>query len=96
MMIKQYYVYIMTNRPGTLYTGVISDLRQRVWQHKQKLVKGFTQKYNIRRLVYFETSEDAHAAIAREKQIKGWSREKKMALIDAKNHGWRDLSEALE
>lgn len=95
-MRKQYYVYIMTNRSGTLYTGVTSDLRGRVWEHKQKLVKGFTQKYNIKRLVYFETADDAHAAIAREKQIKGWKREKKMALIDAKNPSWRDLSHLLE
>ena len=90
---KQYYVYIMTNRSGTLYTGVTNDLRRRVWQHKQKLVEGFTKRYNIMRLVYFEETPDVNAAIAREKQIKSWRREKKVALIQSGNPGWKDLSE---
>jgi putative endonuclease len=91
--VKQYYVYIMTNRSGTLYTGVTNDLRRRVWQHKQKLVEGFTKRYNITRLVYYEETPDVNAAIAREKQIKGWRREKKVALIESVNSGWKDLSE---
>ncbi|MBI3287810.1 MAG: GIY-YIG nuclease family protein [Chloroflexi bacterium] len=92
-MSKQYYVYIMTNRSGTLYTGMTGDLRRRVWQHRQKVVKGFAQKYNITRLVYFESTDDVRYAIAREKQIKGWVRAKKIALIESLNPQWRDLSE---
>ncbi len=91
-MAKQYYVYIMTNHSGTLYTGMTNDLRRRVWQHKQKLVAGFTKRYNITRLVYYEESADVKAAIAREKQIKGWLRKKKIALIESTNPGWKDLS----
>ena len=90
---KQYYVYIMTNRSGTLYTGMTNDLRRRVWQHKQKLVEGFTKRYNITRLVYYEETPDVDGAIAREKQIKSWRREKKVALIESVNSGWKDLSE---
>jgi len=89
---KQYYVYIMTNKSRTLYTGVTNDLERRVQEHKQKLVPGFTTKYNIGRLVYFEPSQDIQAAIAREKQIKGWLRRKKIALIEAVNPKWTDLS----
>ena len=74
---KQYYVYIMTNRSRTLYTGVTSDLERRVYQHKQKLVPGFTARYRITRLVYFEVTQDIEAAIAREKQIKGCCGRKK-------------------
>jgi putative endonuclease len=91
--VKQYYVYIMTNRSGTLYTGMTNDLRRRVWQHKQKLVEGFTKRYNITRLVYYEETPDVDGAIAREKQIKSWRREKKVALIESVNSGWKDLSE---
>ena len=90
---KQYYVYIMTNRSGTLYTGMTNDLKRRVYQHKQKLIPGFTQKYNITCLVYYETTQDVRAAIAREKQIKGWLRRKKIALIKSKNPNWVDLAE---
>jgi putative endonuclease len=90
---KQYYVYIMTNHSGTLYTGVTNDLQRRVYEHKHKLVPGFTQRYNITRLVYFEETSDVKSAIAREKQIKGWLRAKKTALINAANPNWRDLSE---
>ena len=89
---KQYYVYIMTNRSRTLYTGVTNDLQRRVYEHKRKLVPGFTLKYRILKLVYFEVSEDIHAAIAREKQIKGWLRGKKMASIESANPEWKDLS----
>ena len=89
---RQYFVYIMTNRSRTLYTGVTSNLQRRVYEHKHKLVPGFTGKYNITRLVYFESTRDVRAAIAREKQIKGWRREKKIALIGATNPAWDDLS----
>ena len=89
---KQYYVYVITNKSRTLYTGVTNDLERRVYEHKQKLVPGFTAKYNITRLVYFEVTQDIQAAIAREKQIKGWLRSKKIALIESVNPGWKDLS----
>ncbi|MBN1934179.1 MAG: GIY-YIG nuclease family protein [Anaerolineae bacterium] len=92
-MTKQYYVYIMTNHSGTLYTGMTNDLKRRVWQHKQKLVEGFTKRYNITRLIYWEETGDVNVAIAREKEIKGWVRAKKIALIEADNPGWKDLSE---
>ena len=89
---KQYYVYIMTNRSGTLYIGVTNDLARRVYEHKNKLIPGFTAKYNITKLVYFETTTDVRTAIAREKQIKGWLRAKKIALIESVNPNWDDLS----
>ncbi|HET9786001.1 MAG TPA: GIY-YIG nuclease family protein [Pyrinomonadaceae bacterium] len=89
---RQYYVYIMASRSRTLYTGVTNDLERRVFEHKEKLVPGFTTKYRIERLVYFEITEDVHSAIAREKQIKGWTRDKKVALIDSLNPTWKDLS----
>ena len=92
-MTKQYYVYIMTNRSKTLYTGVTNDLVRRVYEHKNKMVEGFTKKYNIKRLVYFEETSDIQAAIAKEKQIKGWLMVKKIALIESKNPEWNDLSE---
>jgi putative endonuclease len=88
------YVYIMTNRSRTLYTGVTSNLQQRVFQHKNKLVAGFTSRYRIDRLVYFEETPDIRDAIAREKQIKGWVRSKKIALIESINPAWEDLSES--
>lgn len=90
---KQYYVYIMTNKSRTIYTGVTNDLQRRVYEHKQKLVPGFTAKYNISRLVYFEETTDALSAIAREKQIKGWLRVKKTNLIESTNPEWLDLAE---
>jgi len=90
---KQYYVYIMTNRSGTLYTGVTNNLERRVYEHKHKLVPGFTKKYNITKLVYYDVSPDVRAAIEREKEIKGWLRRKKIALIESVNPEWRDLSE---
>jgi putative endonuclease len=89
---KQFYVYIMTNKSRTLYTGVTNDLERRVYEHKQKLVAGFTAKYNIDRLVYYEATEDVNSAIYREKQIKGWLRAKKIALIESMNPKWTDLS----
>jgi putative endonuclease len=90
---KQYYVYIMTNRSKTLYTGVTNNLQRRIYEHKNQLVAGFTSKYDITRLVYFEETSDVNAAIAREKHIKGWLRAKKVALIESSNPDWRDLSE---
>jgi putative endonuclease len=89
---KQYYVYIMTNHSGTLYTGITSNLEHRVRQHKDKALPGFTAKYNIQYLIYYEASDDVHAAIAREKQIKGWTRAKKIELIESMNPEWLDLS----
>jgi len=90
---KQYYVYIMTNGSRTLYTGVTDNLIRRVYEHKNKLVEGFTQKYNITKLVHYEITSDVQAAIHRERQIKGWLRKKKIALIEAANPEWKDLSE---
>ena len=92
-MSKQYYVYIMASRSRVLYVGMTNDLQRRVEQHKQKLVEGFTQRYNVTRLVYYEATNDVHAAIAREKQIKGWRRSKKTELIESVNPTWNDLSE---
>ncbi len=89
---RQYYVYIMTNRSGTLYTGVTNDLARRVYEHRNKLIPGFTAKYNITKLVYFEITNDVRTAIAREKQFKGWLRAKKIALIASVNPNWDDLS----
>ena len=89
---RHYSVYIMTNRSRTLYTGVTNDLQRRVYEHKQKMGSKFTSKYNITRLAYYENYSDIRDAIAREKQIKGWSRAKKIALIESVNPEWRDLS----
>jgi putative endonuclease len=93
LMEHQYFVYIMTNNSRTLYTGVTNDLNRRVYEHRHKLVEGFTKRYNITRLVCFEATSDVRAAISREKQIKGWLRSKKIALIESMNPEWRDLSE---
>lgn len=92
MTVKTYHVYIMTNRSRTLYTGVTNDLQRRVWEHKSKTIEGFTKKYNITMLAYYEEFNDILTAIEREKQIKGWSRSKKIALIEAMNPEWNDLS----
>jgi putative endonuclease len=89
----QYWIYIMTNRSDTLYTGVTNDLYRRVHEHKQKMARGFTAKYNIDALVYYETTDDVLSAIRREKQVKGWTRAKKVALIESANPQWRDLSD---
>ena len=92
MKIHLYYVYILTNANHTvLYTGVTNDLERRSYEHKQKKVKGFTQKYNVDTLIYFEKFDFIDLAIAREKQIKGYSRTKKIALIDKFNKGWKEL-----
>ena len=89
---KSAVVYILANkRNGTLYIGVTSDLVKRIWQHKSNFVKGFTQKYNIHRLVYFEQYECIFEALAREKQLKSWQRSWKIRLIEQNNPQWRDL-----
>ena len=90
---KTYYVYIMTNKTRTLYTGVTNNLEKRVLQHKRKLLAGFTCQYNLTRLVYYDVFGDIRDAIRREKQIKGWLRAKKVALIIAGNPAWKDLAE---
>ena len=93
---KQYYVYIMTNKNNiVLYTGVTSDLKKRIYEHKEKLVDGFTKKYNIIKLVYYEIFCDSASAISREKQIKAGSRQKKIDLINSMNKNWKDLYEEI-
>jgi putative endonuclease len=87
-----YYVYIMTNRTRRLYIGVTNDLGRRVYQHKHHVMPGFTSKYFLERLVYFEETNDVRAAISREKELKGWRRSKKIALIEKLNPRWSDLS----
>lgn len=79
---KQYYVYILANRSKTLYIGITNDLQRRMYEHKHHVMAGFTSKYNITRLVYFEETSHVNAALAREKQLKGWVRAKKLALIE--------------
>ena len=92
MLMKTFFVYIMTGRTHALYVGVTSDLRRRVGEHKTRQVSGFTAHYYLDRLVYVEEAGDARSAIEREKQIKRWRREKKMALVESINPHWRDLS----
>ncbi len=89
---RQYYVYIMASHRGTLYIGVTNDLIRRVYEHQNKLTGGFTARYNVSKLVYYESTEDVTSAIAREKQIKGWRRSKKVDLIESKNLYWVDLA----
>ena len=93
---KRHAIYIMANKPnGTLYTGVTSDLIKRVYQHKNGLTPGFTQRYDCKQLVYYETYEYMMSAIEREKQIKGGSRKKKIVLIETMNPEWLDLYHSL-
>jgi len=93
---KQYYVYIMTSKRNTvLYTGITNDLKRRVYEHKAKLVEGFTERYNINKLIYYEVSRDVESALLREKQIKGGSRAKKIRLVETMNPEWKDLYEEL-
>jgi putative endonuclease len=93
---KHYCVYIMTNKGNTvLYTGVTSDLKRRAYEHRAKLVDGFTKRYNVTKLVYYEVFEDVESAIVREKQIKSGSRERKLRLIDEMNREWKDLYDEL-
>lgn len=89
-----YYVYMLTSwNNNVLYTGVTNDLKRRLYEHKHKLIHGFTKKYQVFKLVYFESTSDVSSAIAREKQIKGWTRQKKNDLIEAVNPEWQDISE---
>jgi putative endonuclease len=89
---RRFYVYILASLSGTLYIGVTNSLMRRVAQHKAGAIDGFTMMYCVDRLIYFEEYGDVRAAIQREKQLKGWRREKKIALIESKNPGWIDLS----
>lgn len=89
---KNYYVYIMANKTGTLYAGVTNDLEWRVYQHKSQKIDGFTKRYNITRLLYFESTDDVNTAIAREKQIKAMLRSKKIKLIKTMNPELKNLS----
>ena len=89
----EYYVYILTNQHGNvMYVGVTNDLARRLYEHKTGAVEGFTKRYNIDKLVYYEVGSDIREAIAREKQIKGWTRAKKNALVETMNPNWNDLS----
>jgi putative endonuclease len=90
--VKNYWVYIMSGRTRTLYVGVTNDISRRAYEHKNKSVPGFTSKYHLDRLVYLEEQADIRDAIEREKQIKSWRREKKVALIESLNPGWKNLS----
>ncbi|MDO8527938.1 MAG: GIY-YIG nuclease family protein [Deltaproteobacteria bacterium] len=91
---KTFFVYIMTNeRNSVLYTGVTNNIEKRVYEHKNKTVPGFTSRYNITKLVYFESTNDPSQAIAREKQIKAGSRKRKIQLIESMNKTWQDLSQ---
>ena len=89
---NQYYVCIVTNGVRTLYIGVTNDLTRRVYEHQHKLIDGFTKKYNVTMLVHYEVTTDVQSAIAREKQLKGWRRSKKIGLNEASNPEWVDLS----
>ncbi|MEY4463960.1 MAG: hypothetical protein RLZZ81_931 [Pseudomonadota bacterium] len=91
---KEYYVYILSNKcDGTLYIGVTSDIIKRVWQHKQRIIKGFTTKYNLDKLVYFEQFNDINLAISREKRLKEYKRKWKLDLVETNNPNWHDLYE---
>lgn len=91
-MVKRYFVYILTNKSFTLYVGVTSDLTKRIWEHKNGFVEGFTKKYNIHKLIYFEEYSDIRDALEREKQIKAWRREKKITLIKTVNPGFNEIT----
>ena len=92
-----YYVYILTNWSNkVLYIGITNNLVRRCYEHKHKIIKGFTEKYNVNKLVYFDTTNDVSEAIKREKQLKGWTRSKKINLVESINPMWNDLSERLE
>jgi putative endonuclease len=91
--LRDYYVYILASESGVLYVGITNDLEHRIWQHRQPDPSRFTSRYNVNQLVYYETFADPREAIAREKQLKNWRREKKVALIARENPEWRDLSE---
>jgi len=95
-MMKTYFVYILASkRNGTLYIGVTNDLMRRVYEHKNNLINGFTQKYNVHQLVYYEQTSDIDSAIQREKRLKKWNRKWKLKLIEKENPNWNDLYEQL-
>jgi putative endonuclease len=95
-MSRQFYVYIVTNRRyGALYVGVTNDLVRRAYEHRSKVVSGFTERYGLVRLIYFEIFDDSTTAIAREKQLKKWHRDWKIALIEENNLDWHDLFESI-
>jgi len=95
-MYKKYYVYIITNKwNNVLYTGVTNDLKRRILEHKNKIIKGFTKRYNVDKLVYYEVTESVESAIVREKQIKGGSRKDKIELVNSMNTEWCDLYKEL-
>jgi len=93
--LHNYFVYVVASRSRNLYTGVTNDLERRISEHKRGLVPGFTKRYRIHRLVYYEEFGDIRAAIAREKQVKDWGRQKRIALIETQNPTWKDLTEFL-
>jgi len=91
---KDYYIYMLTNWSNkTLYIGVTNNIERRLFEHKNKLVSGFTKKYNLNKLVYYEHGNDVEGAIVREKQLKGWTRAKKNELVESVNPHWKDLSQ---
>jgi putative endonuclease len=92
---KQFFVYILASKSRVLYIGVTNDLARRVYEHKQGSIEGFTKRYQVNRLVYFETTCNIRAAITKEKQIKGWLRARKISLIESINPHWEDLSTSL-
>jgi|SRR5882672_5075447 len=89
---EQFFVYILASKSGVIYTGLTRDIVRRLHAHRAGLIPGFTREYRVTRLVYFEETGSARAAIARERQIKGWRREKKVRLIESENPGWQDLA----
>jgi len=93
---KNYYIYLLTNwNHKVMYVGVTNDLKRRLYEHQNKRITGFTEKYNLNKLVYFEETQEVYTAITREKEIKKWRREKKNQLVSQVNPGWQDLSESL-
>jgi putative endonuclease len=93
---KNYYVYIMSNKSKTIYIGVTNDLARRIYEHKNKMIDGFTKKYNLTMLIYFEVFNSVEDAIRREKQLKNWHRQWKINLIESINKDWKDLSDKFE
>jgi putative endonuclease len=91
--VRDYYVYILSNVSRTLYVGFTSNLEKRMYEHRMKLVDGFTRRYNITMLVYFGQTSDVESALMRERELKGWRRDKKVSLIETMNPAWRDLSQ---
>jgi putative endonuclease len=91
-MAKTYYVYLLASHSRVLYTGVTSDLQRRIWEHRHGVRSGFATRYRVHQLVHFETTSDVQSAIRREKEIKGWSRSRKIELVETNNAGWLDLA----